>query len=257
MLWLISLKIRNVAIVDIFWGLGFVIVAVFCGLAINFRWISASHSLAWQQWLLIALVTLWGVRLATYLTVRNWGKPEDYRYAAMREHWGAKFWYRSFFTVFGLQAALISWISIPIVLGLAGNIEMSMASMIGLAFWSIGVFFETVGDWQMWRFKKDPTNRGRVMDQGLWRYTRHPNYFGDFMVWWGLYLFSAQPESWWWAVLCPITMSILLLRVSGVTLLESSLRKRVSGYQDYLDRTSSFFPWPPKNVDRQVGNRQP
>jgi steroid 5-alpha reductase family enzyme len=118
---------------------------------------------------------------------------------------------------------------------------------LGFVVWLVGIIFESVGDWQMYWFKRDPNNRGRVMNRGLWKYTRHPNYFGDFMVWWGIYLAAAQPNSWWWTIFAPALMSFLLLRVSGVTLLESSLKSRIEGYEQYVLQTSSFFPWPTKS----------
>jgi len=118
--------------------------------------------------------------------------------------------------------------------------------LLGLILWGCGLFFEAVGDFQLARFKADPENRGRVMNRGLWRYTRHPNYFGDFLVWWGFYAVAAEPTSWWWTIIGPLLMSFLLIRVSGVRLLESSLRSRVAGYEDYVRSTSSFFPLPPR-----------
>jgi steroid 5-alpha reductase family enzyme len=170
----------------------------------------------------------------------------------MRRRLGPRFRWTSAFYVFGLQAALIWTVSLPIELGqLSPPLDrLTGLQIAGLVLFGVGFFFETVGDLQLARFKARPENRGNVMDRGLWRYTRHPNYFGDFMVWWGLYLLAvAAPRFFWdigWTAVGPVLMSVLLLRVSGVTLLEASLRRRKPEYQEYARRTSAFFPWPPK-----------
>lgn len=257
-LWLRSLKTKNVSVVDIYWGLGFAIVAIVSGLGV---WLSIFQSetsahqsgstpgfgrLSLMQIGLACMVVLWGTRLATYLAIRNGGKPEDYRYAAMRKNWGNRFELRSLFTVFILQSVLIWFISLPVQLAMIGRVEETIRFGIGGLIWLTGFLFESIGDWQMYRFKQDQSNRGKVMNRGLWRYTRHPNYFGDFLIWWGIFIVAAQPGSWWWTILCPSLMSFLLLRVSGVTLLESSLKSRIEGYEEYIRQTSSFFPRPPK-----------
>jgi steroid 5-alpha reductase family enzyme len=254
-LWLYSCRIRNVNIVDIFWGTGFSIVAIVTFLGTRIGWTASSarategaveSQMHFPKIALTAMVILWGIRLSTYLAIRSNGKPEDHRYAAMRQYWGERFAWRSLLTVFGLQAVLIWFISLPVQLGLLGNSAAPWQLVLGGTLWLVGLTFESVGDLQMFRFKKDPVNRGRVMDRGLWRYTRHPNYFGDFLVWWGIFAVSAQTDSWWWTISAPALMSFLLLRVSGVTLLESSLKNRISGYEEYVQRTSAFFPRPPK-----------
>jgi steroid 5-alpha reductase family enzyme len=254
-LWLRSRKTRNVNIVDIFWGTGFAIVAAVTATGIALGWWpsqdeivvdAASKILSDSQLVLVAMVVVWGTRLSTYLAIRSWGKSEDHRYAAMRNYWGTRFPVRSLFTVFGLQAFLIWFISLPVQLGIWGEPCQPWALVLGAVLWLIGFSFESISDWQMYRFKQDAANRGQVMNRGLWRYTRHPNYFGDFMVWWGVFLVAAQPGSWWWTILAPGLMSFLLLRVSGVTLLESSLKQRIAGYEQYVKNTSSFFPKPPK-----------
>ncbi len=241
-LWLLSLLLKNASIIDIFWGCGFVLVA----------WASLWRSGRWLPvpLLVTLIVTVWGLRLAGYLAWRNIGESEDHRYAAMRRQHGAFFPIVSLFTVFGLQGLLLWVISLPIQLGIGAGPTWHLGVAIGLMLWLIGVTFETVGDYQLARFKADPANRGSVMNRGLWRYTRHPNYFGDFLVWWGFYLVAVEPSSWWWTIVSPLLMSFLLLRVSGVRLLESSLRSRVAGYEDYVRTTSAFFPWPPKQTAR-------
>ena len=192
------------------------------------------------------MVTIWGMRLAGYLAWRNWGKPEDYRYVAMRERHGKRFAMVSLLTVFGLQGLLMWIISLPIQVGVSQAHAWHAGVPFGLTLWGCGLVFEAFGDFQLARFKADPANRGQVMNRGLWRYTRHPNYFGDFLVWWVFYAVAAETASWWWTIIGPLLMSFLLIRVSGVRLLESSLRSRVAGYEDYVRRTSSFFPLPPR-----------
>ncbi|MFT3775706.1 MAG: DUF1295 domain-containing protein [Minicystis sp.] len=234
-LWLLSLRLRDSSIVDIFWGLGFVLIA----------WITFAAAGASPRGLLTAgLTTLWGVRLAGYLAWRNIGKGEDPRYVAMRRRHGDRWPLRSLFIVFGLQGALMWIISLPVQAAIRAPAAIGALDLIGAVLVLTGVLFEATGDFQLAWFKKDPANRGKVMDRGLWRYTRHPNYFGDFLVWWGLFAIALSASA-WWTVVSPALMSFLLLRVSGVTLLEKSLRAR-PGYEDYVRRTSAFFPWPPR-----------
>ena len=162
----------------------------------------------------------------------------------MRDRIGTNFPLVSLFVVFGLQGLIMWVVSIPIQVAHFGITPLGWIDAIGVGFWTVGWLFESIGDWQLARFKAKPDNRGQVMDRGLWRYTRHPNYFGDFMVWWGLYLFAAATGA-WWTIFSPVLISILLLRVSGVTLLESSLKRNRPGYVDYVARTCAFFPRPP------------
>lgn len=237
-LWLLSLRLRDSSIVDIFWGAGFVIIA----------WVTRASATgaAARSALLLALVTLWGLRLAAHLAHRNLGKGEDPRYVAMRARHGDKWPLRSLFIVFALQGALMWIISLPVQATLRSPLPEALGPLdaLGALLALTGVFFEAVGDLQLARWKRDPDNRGKVMDRGLWRYTRHPNYFGDFLVWWGLYALALASGN-AWTVMGPALMSFLLLRVSGVTLLEKSMRKR-PGYDEYVRRTSAFFPWPPR-----------
>ncbi|MCG8585925.1 MAG: DUF1295 domain-containing protein [Pirellulales bacterium] len=242
-IWLISLLRSDASIVDLFWGLGFVFVA----------WLTWWNHRGSERTsiLLLTMVSLWGLRLSGYLAWRNWGKPEDYRYQAMRAKHGPRFPLVSLATVFVLQGFLTWVISWPVQVGIAVGSGMSFLPWIGVILWACGLFFEAVGDFQLARFKANPDNQGKVLNSGLWRYTRHPNYFGDFLVWWGIYLVAAEPGSWWWTVVGPLLMSFLLIRVSGVRLLESSLRSRVTGYEQYVAETSAFFPFPPKRVDER------
>ncbi len=236
--WLLSLAVRDASIVDIFWGLGFVLVA----------WVTflAADGEPARQVLVVALVTVWGLRLAGYLAWRNIGKGEDYRYRAMRKRAGDVFWWRSLFTVFLLQGALMWTVSLPVQAGQVPESGLNLLDALGVACWAVGLFFEALGDVQLARFKADPANEGKVMDRGLWRYTRHPNYFGDFMVWWGLYFVALATGDAWWTFVGPVVMTVLLMKVSGAGLLERSLRKRKPEYEDYVRRTNAFFPGPPR-----------
>ena len=237
--WLLSLPLKNASIVDVVWGLGFVVVAWTVRLQ--------GDTQTARQWLLVALVTIWGLRLAGYLFSRNHGQPEDYRYRAMRKRWGDRFPIISLLTVFTLQGALMWVVSLPVQLGqVPDDPGLGVLAMIGTVVWVIGFSFEAGGDHQLARFKADPANEGKVMDRGFWRYTRHPNYFGDACAWWGIALVAAESGLGAWGIIGAVVMTILLLRVSGVALLEKSLKKRKPEYQAYIDRTSAFFPLPPK-----------
>lgn len=237
--WLLSLALKNASIVDIAWGLGFVAVAW----AVRAR----VDGVETRQNLLVVLTSIWGLRLGTYLFIRNHGKGEDYRYRAMRKHWGPRFPIISLLTVFTLQGALMFVVSLGVQLGQAATSpDLGVLAWIGAAVWAVGLAFEAIGDWQLAAFKKDPANAGQVMDRGLWRYTRHPNYFGDACVWWGIALVAAETGLGRWGLLGAAVMTVLLLRVSGVALLEKSLSKRKPGYAEYVARTSAFVPLPPK-----------
>ena len=236
--WVASVLLSDVSIVDLVWGLAFVIVAH------TARAVGDPNA---RVDLLTVLVTVWGLRLSGYLLWRNWGTGEDKRYVAMRKRFGDKFWWFSLIQTFGLQGALVLIVSLPVQLTAAGDdVALGWVAWLGVAVGLVGFTFETVGDAQLARFKAKPENEGQVMDRGLWRYTRHPNYFGDFTVWWGLFLVSLAAGG-WWGIVGPIVMSVFLLRVSGVTMLERTITKRRPGYADYIARTSTFFPMPPKS----------
>jgi steroid 5-alpha reductase family enzyme len=237
--WAISVPLRNASIVDVVWGLGFV------GVAWGVRLTGTSNER--RQDLLVALATIWGLRLAGYLFWRNHDKPEDFRYRAMRKRWGDRFALISLVTVFALQGALMWVVSLPLQLGqVRDDPGVGWLAWIGVAIWGIGMFFETAGDLQLARFKSDPGNDGKVMDRGVWRYTRHPNYFGDACVWWGIGLVAAESGLGAWGLIGSLVMTVLLLKVSGVAMLERSLRKRKPDYAAYAARTSAFLPMPPK-----------
>lgn len=240
--WIVSVVIKDASIVDIIWGAGFVLVA----------WVAffTGDGYDGRKWLITLLASAWGLRLSTYLYIRNHGKGEDYRYQAMRRHWGPRFPIISLVTVFGLQGVLMFVISMPLqVAQLSGMPEsLTWVDYLGAAVFAIGLGFEAVGDFQLARFKADPANAGKVMDRGLWRYTRHPNYFGDAVLWWGLFLIAAARPANLVVIFSPIIMTVLLTRVSGVPLLEKSLTKRREGYAEYIARTSGFIPRPPRRL---------
>ncbi len=237
--WLVSLAVRNASIVDVVWGLGFVLVAWVV------RWRVEGNSA--RQWLLVAMTSIWGLRLAGYLFWRNHGKGEDFRYRAMRKHYGDRFGLISLATVFGLQGALMWVVSLPVQLGqVRSSPSVGVIAWVGAALWLVGLAFESIGDAQLAAFKKDPSTAGTVMDRGLWRYTRHPNYFGDACVWWGIALVAAETGIGAVGLIGAAVMNTLLVRVSGVALLEKSLVKRRAGYSEYIARTSSFLPRPPR-----------
>jgi steroid 5-alpha reductase family enzyme len=239
-LWLRSLARRDVSIVDVWWGPGFAFLA-----AIAFALAPAPGA---RGALLLGLVALWGLRLGLHLYVRSRGQGEDPRYARMRRHHGARFAWLSLATVFGLQAVLQWFVSLPLQVAMLvpGGRPLGALDALGVALFAAGLGFEAVGDVQLARFRRDPANRGRVLDTGLWRYTRHPNYFGDSLAWWGLFVVAAGTPFGPFTVASPLAMTFLLLRVSGVALLERSLVRTRPAYRDYALRTSAFLPRPPR-----------
>lgn len=238
-LWVVSFFIKNVSIVDIFWGTGFIILA-------SIYYLNTDGYMA-RNISVIILVFLWGSRLTLHLFLRNRGKGEDFRYEAFRKKKGEKkFIWFSFFQVFLLQGMLMTLVSMPL-LGSMITFQKKYISFLDiLAFlcWITGFIFECVGDYQLMKFKK-LNDTDALLREGLWKYTRHPNYFGDFMVWTGFGLFSIASGS-YFPVLGTLIMTILLLKISGVTMMDKSLKKKKKGFTDYERNTNSFFPWFPK-----------
>lgn len=237
LLWLVSLYLKNSSIVDAFWGTGFVIAGWL------YAWLSPEGSPE-RRLLIVGVVTVWGLRLSLYILRRNWRKPEDYRYQAWRHEAGPSWWWRSYLKVFVLQGMLLWLISAPLLAAMRGEHGLGLLDGLGAVVWAAGFFFEAAGDAQLAAFKANPANKGKVMTGGVWRYTRHPNYFGDAAQWWGFYLIAAA-EGGWWAVFSPLLMTFLLVKVSGAALLEKSMLAR-PGYAEYARRTSGFFPWFPR-----------
>lgn len=240
LLWLVSVFINNVSIVDLFWGMGFVIV--------NAWYFFVAGDMHPREVLLLVLVTIWGLRLSVHLTIRNAGKGEDYRYQEFRRNYGPKrYWWFSYFQVFLLQGALIILVSLTLFGVHTGTHtdELSWIDYLALFVWLFGFIFEAGGDYQLMRFKKSPANKGKVLDKGFWKYTRHPNYFGDSAVWWAYALFSIAAGS-YWQIIGSVIMTLLIIKVSGVALLEKTLNKDKPGYNEYVRKTSAFIPWFPK-----------
>lgn len=236
--WLLSLVAKDASLVDLFWGLGFVLVA----------WVSfAAQRADERDWLPPLLVTVWGVRLSGYLAWRNLGHGEDRRYREMRDKHGRWFGLVSLVTVFALQGTVMWVVSLPIQA--AARIPGTDPAWIvsGVALWMVGLAFESIGDWQLARFKSNPDHAGQVCDRGLWRYTRHPNYFGDFLVWWGFYALSVGYGAPYWTAVGAVVMSVFLMFISGAVLLEKSLRDSKPAYAEYARRTSAFFPARPRS----------
>lgn len=239
--WIVATIRRDVSVVDIVWGLGFAVVAV-CSLVVG-------DGAAARRVLLAVLVGVWGLRLAGYLAWRNLGHGEDRRYRKMRDARGPWFWLISLATVFGLQGLLMVVVALPVQLSASAEDPRRLGPLaaVGAGLWLVGLVFEAGGDLQLARFKADPVNEGKVMDRGFWRYTRHPNYFGDVCVWWGIFLVAAETAPGRWGVAGPILMTVFLLRVSGVSLLERDIGERRPAYAAYIERTSAFLPRPPRD----------
>jgi steroid 5-alpha reductase family enzyme len=235
--WVESVRRRDASIVDVFWGPAFVLVALVGALA--------GDGDRARRWLLLGLTAAWGLRLAVHLGRRKLGDPqEDRRYAKLREREGTRFARWSLLWVFGLQGLLVLVVSLPLQVGSQASEALGPAIVPGVALYALGMVFETVGDLQLARFRADPESRGQVMDRGLWRYTRHPNYFGDACVWFGLWLVVLPAGGTWWTVVGPVVMAVLLVRVSGAGLLERDIGERRPGYTEYVRSTSAFVPLP-------------
>ncbi len=239
-IWLWSVILKNASIVDIFWGTGFIVAGIFYFI------ITPGSSI--REMIVMILLAVWGIRLSGHILKRNLGKPEDYRYQEFRKKYGEnRYWWFSFFQVFLLQGVLLWLISAPI-LGVSLNSSgkpFGFIDAIALFFWFTGFVFEAGGDWQLTRFKSNPANKGKLLQTGLWKYTRHPNYFGDAMIWWGFALFSVASGC-YLPILSAVLMNFLLLKVSGVAMLERTLKNTKPGFNSYAERTNAFFPWFPK-----------
>lgn len=237
--WVLSLRLRDAGIVDVLWGYGF------AGLALA-AFVLADAPGA-RGALLLGAILLWSLRLGTHLWLRCIGQPEDFRYAQMRAHQGEAFGRRSFLRVFLFQAGVQWLLSLPLQLAFLrpGSAELGAFDYAGLALFALGFGIEATADLQLARFRRDPGNRGQVLDRGLWRYSRHPNYFGECLIAWGLYGIASQTPLGPWLVWSPLLLTFLITRVSGVPYLERGLRRRIPGYADYMRRTPRFVPGRP------------
>lgn len=241
--WFVSLVFRNVTVVDSLWGLGFVLIA----------WMTLflSNGYEVRGTLIVAMVTLWGLRLSFYLSWRNWGKGEDPRYGQWREKSGDRFWIVSLFKVFILQAIFMWFISLAPQYGQLAELpnRLTWLDIFGAVVWTVGFLYESISDWQLARFKSNPENKGKVMDRGLWAYSRHPNYFGECLIWWGLFLVTLATPGSWWTVISPVLVTVVLLKMTGIPLTEKAIADTRPGYAEYAARTNAFIPWFPKNKE--------
>jgi len=233
--WAVSLVTRDVSFVDSLWSVFFLIAALI--FAVN------AGELSVRGMIVLALVAIWSIRLSLHITVRNWGEGEDSRYQAISAKNSPGFAFKSLYIIFGLQAVLAWIISIPLNAAIAVAGPIHLVEAVAIILWTTGFIFEAVSDHQLRAFKADPANEGKVLDTGLWRYSRHPNYFGEFCIWWAFWLFALSSGA-WWTVFAPLLMSFLLLKVSGVALLEKTIGDRRPKYADYIRRTNAFFPGP-------------
>lgn len=237
--WFVAAHVRGRNdIADMAWGLGFILAA-----AVS---LVAGGAYPQRGILVSTLVLVWGLRLAWHIHSRNRGKGEDSRYRKWREEWGSWFVLRSFLQIFMLQGMLLLLVAVPvIVVNGSPHTPFALLDGLGLLIWLVGFGFEAVGDWQLLRFKGNPANKGRLMTSGLWSYTRHPNYFGEVTLWWGIWLIALSVPGGWWTVVGPLTITLLILKVSGIPMLEKPYEERAD-FQEYQRRTSAFFPVPPR-----------
>jgi len=235
--WLFSIARQDVSVADSLWSLFFLVAAG--SFAIE------ADALSPRGTLVLALVAIWALRLSAYITARNWGEGEDYRYQAIRANNEPGFAFKSLYMVFILQGSLAWLIALSLLPAITSDAPLNMLDGAALLLWITGFIFEAGGDYQLARFKARPDSKGKVLDTGLWRYTRHPNYFGDFCIWWSFYLFAAASGG-WWTIVSPLLMSIVLLRVSGVAMLEDTIAARRPAYVHYIRSTNGFFPGPPR-----------
>lgn len=243
-LWGVSVLRRDASLVDPWWSMAFLLVT---------GRTAALTGLTPAKTLLLLMVGIWAIRLWAHLLLRSRGKPEDPRYAAFRRRYGpARYWWVSFFQVFALQGCLMVMISAPLQLAAAARAPdpIGRTALAGLLVFAIGLVVEVVADAQLQAFRRDPARRGQVLDTGLWRFSRHPNYFGEAVLWWGFWL-CAVGQRWGWAsIAAPLLMTFLLVKVSGVAMLDAHLGATRPGYGDYMRRTPAFIPRPPRQRGR-------
>ncbi|WP_191563580.1 DUF1295 domain-containing protein [Janibacter melonis] len=238
-----AVAIKNHSIIDIFWGPGFVVVAV-----VSYLLSAGSGGDDTRRLVVLLLTAVWGLRLGLHIGRRNLGHGQDPRYTRLlASRKGGSLVVFLVRQVYGLQGLLIVLVSLPVQLAMYESAPLGVVGAVGIAIWVVGFTFEAVGDWQLSRFKADPANEGRIMDRGLWAWTRHPNYFGDSCVWVGLWVLALGHWAGLLTVIAPFVMTKLLVSYSGKKLLEKGMRrKRGAAYEDYIARTSGFFPMPPK-----------
>ena len=245
--WLVSVQKGKACLADSFWGPGFILVA----------WVTCLVGPGTpRSYLTAVLITLWGFRLALHISLRNWEKPEDRRYQSMRDHHGPKFWWISLFSVFLLQGFILWVISLAPQIAQASPqpAALTWLDAVGILIWTAGMTIESVADYQMQKFRNNPDNREKVMDRRLWAWTRHPNYFGESLIWWGIFCMALAVPGGWITIISPLLITFLLLKVSGVAMLEKDIGSRRPGYEEYKNRVNAFFPWFPSK--KQPSSKQ-
>ena len=235
--WVVSVLKRDVSIVDGAWA--------FMLLAAATVYATGADPYTGRTMLILTLVLLWALRLSAHIIHRNWGEPEDRRYQDIRLKYEPNFTFKSLGIIFWFQAGLAWIISMPLWPALTVPVDWGVFDVLAVSVWTVGMIFEGIADWQLSQFKADPENHGKVMDRGLWHYTRHPNYFGECLIWWGFYIF-AVPTGAWWTLAGPLLLTYMLLKFSGVTLMEQTIVDRRPAYREYIARTNAFIPGPPK-----------
>jgi steroid 5-alpha reductase family enzyme len=237
--WVVSVLKRDVSIVDGAWALMLLAAATV--------YATGAELYTVRTTLILTLVVLWALRLSGHIIHRNWGEPEDRRYRDIRQKYEPYFTWKSLGLIFWFQAVLAWIISIPLWPALTVPVDWGTFDLLAVTVWTVGMIFEGFGDWQLSRFKADPENQGKVMDRGLWQYTRHPNYFGECLIWWGFSLF-AMPSGAWWTIVGPLLLTYMLLKFSGVSLMEQTIVERRPAYRAYITRTNAFIPGKPKQA---------
>ena len=230
--WLISLLKKDVSIVDSLWSLFFIIAAL---TMFNYQTVTSDRAV-----LVLSLVVIWGLRLSFYITLRHWGHEEDHRYQTIRKNNQPGFSIKSVYLIFGFQALMAWIIALPLFYAISSVAPLNVIDGLAALLWLVGMFFETVSDYQLYQFKKKPDNKGKILTQGLWKYSRHPNYFGECLVWWGFFIFSLSDHA-YLTIISPLLMTFLLLKFSGVSLLEQTMKTR-PGYERYMQHTNAFIP---------------
>jgi steroid 5-alpha reductase family enzyme len=243
LLWIVSIIIEDVSIVDSFWSL----MILLAGIGFMIEATPSSFSeLDSRQLIVSCLLTLWALRLSIHIAVRNHGKEEDERYQQIRRNNQPNFEFKSLYIVFLLQALLSVIVALPLLSVFHTSTPVNIIDYIAFALWCTGMLFEAVSDYQLSKFKRSPVNKSSILNTGLWRYSRHPNYFGEFCIWWSCYLFAAATGH-YWSIISPLLMTVLLLKISGVGLMESTITERRPGYAQYIRTTNAFFPWLPSD----------
>jgi steroid 5-alpha reductase family enzyme len=235
--WLVSVVRRDVSIVDSLWSLMILLSLL--------SYTLLAENIGPRSGILIVLLSIWAIRLSVHITIRNHGVPEDRRYQAIRQNNQPFFEWKSLYIVFLFQGLLAWVVCLPVFAAVSGQTPPGPLDFAGIALWLVGMFFEVLGDYQLMRFRRSEKSESEVLDTGLWRYTRHPNYFGEAVIWWGFYLIAVSAGA-WWTIFAPLMMTFLLLKISGVALLEKDIASRRPAYRDYIRRTNAFLPGRPK-----------